>query len=192
VYGAPESTFATEVDGVSGTALIDQLHQLVPGNEDAGRFHKLIAKILQKLFVHELSGMKIEREINEGRKRVDICFDNVAGKGFFHDLKTDFQVKCPVIFVECKNYSSDPTNPEVDQLLTRFGPQCGKVGMLICRKVEDRKTLLARCRDAASKEQGYVLVLEDKDVKALWKLRLAGNSEEFRQFLRGRMNDLVL
>jgi hypothetical protein len=97
-----------------------------------------------------------------------------------------------VIFVECKNYSQDPANPELDQLLGRFGKQRGKFGLLICRKLADRKTLLARCKDAVHDDKGYVIALEDEDVKTLWKLRLDSNSDEFRQFLRNRVNDLVL
>jgi hypothetical protein len=77
-------------------------------------------------------------------------------------------------------------------LLGRFGEQSGNFGLLICRKIADRKTLLARCRDAVHKDKGYVIALEDEDVKTLWKLRLDSNSDEFRQFLRSRMNDLVL
>lgn len=174
------------------SALVDQLEQTATGNKDARKYHKLIAEIIQKLFLDELSGMTIEQEINEGRKRVDICFDNVSDSGFFNDLKTTFDVKCPVVFVECKNYSQGPANPELDQLLGRLGDRRGRFGMLVCREISVRKLMDARCKDAANAGQGYVLVLDDADIKTLWKLRLDGKSEEVRQFLRQCMKKLLL
>ena len=177
---------------IASTEPIDRLGAVAVGAAEADDYHKLIAEILQKLFTNELSGMKIEQRINDGRKRVDICFDNVATEGFFYDLKADFQVMCPVVFVECKNYSEDPTNPELDQLLGRFGAQRGRFGLLLCRKIVDRKTLLARCKDAVHSGQGFLIAFDDEDVCAMWKLKLERKLDEVRGFLRGKMNELIL
>jgi hypothetical protein len=136
-YGEPSQKYDHEGHGVSGTGLLSRLDTIYPGSDDAHSYHQLIAKIANRLFSPDLTGMKTEREINEGRKRIDICFDNVAVSGFFHDLKVAHQIKCPVVFMECKNYSSDPGNPELDQLQGRLGQGC------------DRQSALSReCCDA--------------------------------------------
>jgi hypothetical protein len=191
-YGEPTKRYEHEGHGVSGTVLIGRLDNISPGGADAHSYHRLIAQILNRLFSPDLTGMKIEKEINEGRKRIDICFDNVAASGFFHDLKVAFQIKCPVIFVECKNYSNDPANEEFDQLQGRFGDQRGEFGILVCREISDRKTMILRCRDIVNGRRGYVLVLTDSDVKSLWNLRAASNNIGFYQYLREKMNELIL
>ena len=61
-----------------------------------------------------------EREIDFGRKRIDIVYTNAARDGFFYRLHTSHQVVLTYIMVECKNYSSDIGNPELDQLGGRF------------------------------------------------------------------------
>jgi len=191
-YGEPAKQYEHEGHGVSGALLIGRLDNIPPGTADAQSYHQLIAQILNRLFVPDLTGMKIEREINEGRKRIDICFDNVAAAGFFHDLKVAYHIKCPVVFVECKNYSNDPSNPELDQLQGRFGQQRGEFGILVCRDVSDRETMILRCRDIVNAGRGYVMVLADSDVKSLWNLRAAGNDAGFYQFLRDKINELIL
>ncbi len=191
-YGEPTKKYEHEGHGVSGTVLIGRLDNIPSGTADTHSYHQLIAQILNRLFSPDLTGMKIEKEINEGRKRIDICFDNVAASGFFHDLKVAHQIKCPVIFVECKNYSNDPANPELDQLQGRFGQHRGTFGILVCREIADRKTMILRCRDIVNAQRGYVLVLADSDVKSLWNLRAASNNAGFYQFLREKMNELIL
>jgi hypothetical protein len=191
-YGKPTTQYEHEGHGVSGTVLIGRLDNIPSGTADAHSYHQLIAQILNRLFSPDLTGMRIEQEFNEGRKRIDICFDNVAATGFFHDLKVAHQIKCPVVFVECKNYSNDPANPELDQLQGRFGQQRGEFGILVCREIADRKTMISRCRDIVNARKGYVLVLSDTDVKSLWNLRAANNTAGFYQFLRDKINELIL
>lgn len=193
-YGDPVRMFKHEGHGVSGTSLITRLDSISPGSADAHRYHQCIAQILNRLLAPQLTGMKIEQEINEGRKRIDICFDNVAENGFFHDLKVAHQILCPVIFVECKNYSTDPANPELDQLQGRFGRQRGRFGILTCRDVADPEKLLKRRRDfvADKTEPEFIIVLTDADIKSLWNLRSLDNDEGFNQYLREKLKELIL
>jgi hypothetical protein len=191
-YGTPATKYEHEGYGVSGTILIERLDDIPPGAAHAHSYHQLIAQILNRLFSPDLTGMKIEKEINEGRKRIDITFDNIAASGFFHDLKVAHHIKCPVIFVECKNYANDPANPELDQLQGRFGQQRGEFGIMVCREIADRKTMILRSRDIVNAHRGYVIVLTDADLKSLWNLRAASNNAGFYQFLRDRMNELIL
>lgn len=189
-YGEPKNFFQHTGRGFSGTALVSQLDAIPPGRENAHRYHQLMAQILNRLFSPQLTGMKIEQEINEGRKRIDICFDNVAVTGFFHDLMVRYGIPCPLIFVECKNYNNDPANPELDQLQGRFGKQRGRFGLLVCREISDRTVFVRRCRDMTQND-GYVIALTDEDVKSLWTLR-GLNNEGFDQYLRDKLKELIL
>jgi hypothetical protein len=103
--------------------------------------------------------------MNEGRKRIDIVWPNVSDRGFFAYLRENFAARH--IFAECKNYSKDISNPEVDQLLERFAPWSTQAGFLICRKVTNRKLLDQRCRDAFHAGRGLVIALDDDDLEAL-------------------------
>ena len=66
--------------------------------------------------------------------------------------------------VECKNYSKDPANPEIDQLSGRFGANRGKLGMMLYRTVDNYDRLCARCRDTAQDDRGFMLPLGDEQV----------------------------
>jgi hypothetical protein len=72
-----------------------------------------------------------------------------------------------MIFIECKNYSSDLANPELDQIAGRFSPRRGQVGLLICRGIDDKERMAARCRDTANDGRGYILALDDDDLREL-------------------------
>jgi len=171
-------------DGASQTAetvenripsMASTLVALKPGNEEADAFVKIIAPILEALLGPSLKSPVVECKINEGRKRVDIVFSNVATSGFFGRLPSH-GVVCPFVFVECKNYSTDPANPEVDQLAGRLDMIRGMLGFLVCRQIEKKEQLIARCRDVL-RQGKYILVLEDKDILQLARLR-AGNRQE--------------
>lgn len=101
------------------------LSDIKSGNEDAANFHKISFDNLIYIFEKRLSNPLREREINEGRKRIDIVFNNSDKTGFFHSLNSLHNIQCPKIFFECKNYGKDMGNPEVDQLLGRFSPARG-------------------------------------------------------------------
>jgi hypothetical protein len=67
------------------------------------------------------------------------------------------------VFVECKNYTGDPANPELDQLSGRFSPLRGQVGLLGCRTFTDKGLFLKRCRDTAQDQRGFCIALDDDD-----------------------------
>jgi hypothetical protein len=71
------------------------------------------------------------------------------------------------VYVECKNYTGDPGNPELDQLAGRFSPLRGQVGLLVCRTLTDKALFIQRCRDTALDRRGYCLPLDDDDVAQL-------------------------
>ena len=133
-----------EPKSIDFVALTAELQSIPPGNDAASRYHSFIIGALEAIFYPQLRKPVKEQEINEGRKRVDIVFNNGATEGFFFDLRTAHQMHCPYVFFECKNYSSDLKNPEFDQLLGRFSDKRGSVGILVCRTSQDRDLLLKR------------------------------------------------
>ena len=145
-------------------ALIEELMDIPPGNDDATRFHNLTKGIIEFLFWPGLINPVKECEINEGRKRIDIMYDNAAQEGFFYRIRTGSQTSALKVPVECKNYSKDPANPEIDQLGGRFAPNRGKLGLLLYRTTSNYRLLVERCRDSAVEQRGFILPLGDTEI----------------------------
>ena len=118
----------------------------------------------QFLFYPDLINPVKEHEINQGRKRVDIKFTNADEAGFFRRMAELPQTRSVNVFFECKNYSHDLGNPEIDQIIGRFSPIRGKLGFILCRTLVDESRMLERCRDAARDNHGFVIVLTDASV----------------------------
>lgn len=160
------------IDGMVGC-----LQTLPKGTTTANDFHKAIIGILEFLFYPALINPRGEYEIHDGRKRIDITFDNSMEHPLFAKLKDRFQLAAPYVMVECKNYSSDPKNPELDQLAGRFSPQRGQFGILVCRDIEKMEQFLKRCIDTYKDGRGLMIPLTDNDlIDALEGLRIEQNS----------------
>jgi hypothetical protein len=168
------------------------LSKIKPGNDDANRFHKISYDNLIQIFGVRVSNSKIEAEINNGRKRIDIVFDNVDNNGFFKRLNALHHVKCAKIFVECKNYGKELNNPEIDQLQGRFSDKRGNFGILICRSVKDKKLIIQRCKDIMNDKNGYVIVLEDNDIIKLLDLKEQKKEAEIDEFLSKKIDELIM
>lgn len=137
-----------------------------PGKPDATRYHDAVEALLTAIFYPSLSMSDKESEIHDGRKRIDITYTNTARDGFFRYL-TRHRIQSRYVFVECKNYGKDVTNPELDQLSSRFSTLRGEFGILSCRSFKDKDLFLRRCRDTARDGRGYVIALDDEDLKRL-------------------------
>lgn len=142
----------------------EALSAIPTGARSASDYQSLIVGILHFLFYPSLSNPVLERPINDGRKRIDISFDNTADIGIFSRLRQDPFLVCREVMVECKNYTHDLENPEIDQLIGRFDHRRGRFGIVMCRNIQDKKTLINRCADAFRSQQGVVVVLTDADV----------------------------
>jgi hypothetical protein len=147
--------------------LIRKLEGIPDGKNDADRFHKCVVGILELIFYPDLICPSIETKINDGRKRIDITFENAANDGFFRRLHMSQNIPCPYVSIECKNYSSDPSNPEVDQLYGRLSLNRGKLGLLICRHVDNQDLLLKRCRDIYRDNGSLLIPLWDVDLVSM-------------------------
>lgn len=163
----------------------------MPGKADATKYQRAVEKLLTALLYPALDNPKLEQKQHDGRKRIDIDYENQATRGFFHWMHAVNGVHASYIPVECKNYVEDPTNPEIDQLLGRLTSQRGWVGILCYRNSNDKQLVLQRCKDAALAGQGYVLPIDDGDLRELVRERKSLlDGQDFR-FLHEMFRRLV-
>ncbi|MBK9080744.1 MAG: hypothetical protein IPL88_01055 [Rhizobiales bacterium] len=151
-------------ESVFARALASELPSITPGSANANRYHIFIIGVLEFLFWPNLIYPRKEHEVHEGRKRIDIVYTNAAQSGFFWRAHTAHNIASSMIMVECKNYSKDLENPELDQLSGRFSVNRGRLGIMLYRNVDDYGRLCARCRDTAQDGRGYIIALGDAQV----------------------------
>lgn len=144
--------------------LITRLISIPAGSKNASNYHNLIIGILELIFYPNLTNPRKEKPINSGRKRIDITFDNSASNGYFYRLHNVHKIISRYIFAECKNYSCDPTNPELDQLSGRLSTHSSNFGILTCRRVEDKDLLIKRCTDLWKQKEELIIILSDQDI----------------------------
>lgn len=172
--------------------LSEELKIIQVGSDMANTYHDLIFRVLNQVFDCQLMRGSKEVGIDKGKKRIDIVYDNVGEKGFFSYIKETYRVYCPKIIIECKNYSSDPKNPEIDQLIGRLGKHTGELGILICRTIKDKQSLLERCQAALNKDQGYIIFLTDDDIHQLINLKADSEDDKIFDLLMLKWDSLVL
>lgn len=144
--------------------LSERLREIPAGPEHATTYHRFVIGLLSFLLYPNLLYPVKEAEINEGRKRIDILYENGVHSGVFQRFTQSTARASTYIPVECKNYTREIGNPEVDQLIARFSNQRGWLGLLICRANEDPPGLTARCRDAYHAGLGCILPLDDANL----------------------------
>lgn len=144
--------------------LADKLKSIEVGTNSATQFHNLMIGIFELFLYPNLINPTKELEINEGRKRIDISFTNVSEKGFFVYVQEKLNLPCPLVFIECKNYSNDVKNPELDQLIGRFSTRRGRVGILSCRNINDEELFISRCSDTYKDDNGLIIPITDRDI----------------------------
>ncbi|MEJ6399353.1 hypothetical protein [Yoonia sp. 208BN28-4] len=172
-------------------ALINQLVAIPPGNAEATAYHNLTLGILSFLFYPSMAYPIKEYEIHEGRKRIDIKFTNAATVGFFFEMMQSPAARANSIFVECKNYSQEVANPELDQICGRFAPNRGKLGFLLCRSIDNRQRFIQRCKDTANDDRGFVIAIDDSDLVEYLELVENSAHEAIHERLRNRYNELI-
>lgn len=155
-----------------------KIKAIQPGSDGASLYHRAVGQFLTAVFYPSLVNMKIEKEIDDGRKRIDITYDNMATAGFFAWVTRSYP--CLYIPVECKNYKNDLGNPELDQMIGRFSRERGRMGIITCRSFEDKNLFLRRCKDASMAGHGFIIVLDDDDLEQLAKEAAGLQSETDR------------
>lgn len=170
----------------------DILKRIEIGKNGANDFHKISFDNLIEIFGIRVANASSEVKINEGRKRIDIVFDNADSEGFFKSLNQLYHIKCPKLFIECKNYGDEIGNPEIDQLLGRFSDRRGHFGILLCRSIKNKDTMIRRCKDAMHDKNGYIIVLEDNDIKQLLQFKEEQKESEIDRFLSVKLDELIM
>lgn len=173
------------------SSLIDALSAIDMGNSQAHKYHSLITGILEFIFYPHLIYPEKENEIHEGRKRIDIKYTNNATIGFFARRRQDPKTLANCIVVECKNYSNEVANPELDQLSGRFSPLRGRLGILTCRQFDNKQKFIARCKDTAKDDRGLIIVFDDQDIIKLLNMIKNGHRTAIDQYLETRYEELI-
>lgn len=150
-------------------ALISAITQLPTGKADAGRYEEAVEALLTALFYPALTNPVSQHKLHNGRKRIDITFVNMAASGFFRWLSLNYPAMR--IAVECKNYEGDIANPELDQMIGRFSPSRGRIGIIVCRSFNKKEIFQQRCKDTAKDNNGFIMVLDDADLAKLVEYR---------------------
>ncbi len=174
---------AVDWDGLLGAVL-----RLQSGRDDSTAHEKAIADLLHALFYPALVHPDLQVRIHDGRKIIDIAYTNVASRGFFWWLGQHYPA--PKVYVECKNFD-EPANPELDQLAGRFSPSRGRCGLLVCRGLLDRARFRDRCRDTARDGRGWIIGLDDNDLRHLVELRRRGTIDALSGFLHREFEELL-
>lgn len=172
--------------------LINQFSEIPTGAENATNYHKLVTGVMEYILYPHITRPIVEDEIHEGRKRIDISFDNSATDGFFYELHKIKNIPCSYIFVECKNYTKDIKNPEIDQIAGRFSPNRGNFGFIVFREAENFDMLLKRCSDTFNDSRGCIMPLKDSDFIELLVSIKEDRSEFLDGFLKDRLRKIIV
>lgn len=177
---------------LTATDRIGILSNIKTGNDDANNYHKISFDNLIHILGVRVSSPDSEVAINNGRKRIDIVFNNSDNSGFFKSLNQLHQIKCPKIFIECKNYGKEIGNPEIDQLQGRFSDKRGLFGILLCRSIADRPKMIERCKDVMNDRKGFILVLDDSDISELLQFKEQQNEQAIDDFFTKKLDQLIM
>lgn len=139
------------------------------GKSGAVQYEEAVEALMTALFYPDLTNPIVQHEIHDGRKRVDITYTNMASAGFFKWVATHYPSM--LMFIECKNYDGEVANPELDQLSGRFSPSRGRVGLLVVRQFKDKARFLRRAQDTVKDDRGFILPLDDDDLRCLVESR---------------------
>ncbi len=170
--------------------IMDELKSIPYGVDGATKYHHLISGILELVLYPQAAHPELEAEIHDGRKRIDIKFCNIAQKGFFYLLGTDYNVPCANIMIECKNYTKDIANPELDQMAGRFSANRGKFGIICCRQLNDEEKFIERERDTVKDGRGFIIHLTDADIIEL--LKNIKENEDTDAIFHNKYNQIVV
>lgn len=173
--------------------LVTALSQIPVGKKTAGQYHTAILEILRLLFAQRLGAIEKEKPIFSKLKRVDLKASNDQKEGFFVSLREKYNLYCPYVFFECKNYKEDPENPEFDQLLTRLNRTSTQVGYVVCRQIENPAKAAQHCKDPFLREDKKLMLwLTDSDMIELANARVHEGIAALDSLLKHRLETVIL
>lgn len=186
-----------EIDGsiftekLFNSEMASVLDNIAPGRRFASDYHHFITGLMVYLFYPHLTSPVLESPINQGRKRIDISFANSSDRGLFKELREDSFLQSREIMVECKNYSEDVKNQEIDQMIGRFDHRRGRFGIILCRSIIDENLLLERCRDIFRSRQGAAIVLTDSDFLKILNVDTLNRDSVIQDLCREKYRSLM-
>jgi len=164
-YPIDPTKMITDIDlSIISNLLIENLQSILPGRDDAYEYPKICAHILTLLFYPNLINVQPEVKAYRGKKRIDLLMDNISKVGLFDSILNIDKIVSSYIFFECKNYTSDLNNTEIDQMLGRFSNRTSKVGILLCREIKNRDLFEERLSDVWKNSSNLILYLTDRDL----------------------------
>ncbi len=167
------------------------LESIEAGPENAEIYHRIASHIIYRVFRGSLRNMEIKQDMDKGIKVIDTVFTNIAEKGFFANLSKNFQIKCPYIILEAKNYKFDPKNSEFDQLGGRLKDNIGKFGILVCRKIDDLAAVKQRCEGYLDDGGKHIIFLTDDDLLNLLDMYQDKDLNSIDDFMDKKIRPLV-
>ena len=170
--------------------LLQTLIEIPTGQEYFSQYENAVEALLTALFYPSLTNPVKQLQIHEGRKRIDLTYTNVASHSFFQWLSMHHSASH--IFIECKNYGREIGNPELDQIAGRFSPSRGQFGIITCRSFENKELFLKRCRDTANDQRGFIIPLDDDDLRVIVEEVKAQVHEARFEFLYSCFAKLVM
>jgi len=65
-------------------------------------------------------------------------------------------------------------------------------GILLCRTIENKEKMIQRCKDVLHDREGYIIVLEDKDIEHLLKLKEQKEENKIDQFMNQKLDEIIM
>ena len=168
----------------------DKLSEIKPGKEDENLYQDIILDIFVFIFGTKVSCPSKEVKINDGRKRIDIAFLNSASSGILYDIHDKYHIPFNMVIMECKNYSNDVGNPEIDQLAGRFSPKRGKCGFLVFRDIKKYDLFMKRCKDTYAEDRGLIIPIMDNDLISVFDSIIDGKNN-FEEIIKAKIFEII-
>lgn len=166
----------------------ERLRTIPPGQDNAEAYHRVASNALSRIFRGSLRNMQMKVDMSDGIQEIDSIFTNDANSGFFKIVRDRY--RSTHIIVEFKNISHDPRNTEFQQLNGRLGDRTGSFGILACRKVEDKRAVIARCKEYLH-SQHYLIYLTDQDIVELLDCEREGNVDAIDDYMDTRLEEVL-
>lgn len=174
---------------VDWDGLLRDLLKIKPGKPDAYKYERAVEALVAALFYPSLCHPVKQTKMFNGRKVIDITYANNGDDSFFGWLRKNHPASH--IVIECKNYTGDVGNPELDQICGRLSPSSGMIGLLYCRQLSDKAGFVDICRRTAASKRHYILPLDDNDMKDLIRARKVGTIESIAIILQEKFREIA-
>lgn len=177
--------------GDIAASLAARIRGLPPGTAHSGDYEKLVMSAVTLLFWPKLTFPIAQRPQHGGRRKLDVEYANYAKGGFWHQMRHDDFIRARAIPVECKNYSNEMGNGPFEQLVGRFGPERGRIGLLFYRSAANAALVRERCRMAVVDRQGYLITISDLELLELLGAGIVERDARVEAFMDGKFRDLI-